>query len=266
MLLNSKILGYGDETIIVLHGLYGSLDSWFPAVKFFPYEKYKIHLLDLRNHGESFHSDNFSFPAMIEDMIYYINKFNIDNFSIIGHSLGGKLAMFFADKHPDKLLKLVIADISPIAKNSLTIPDKNTIFHLNLISLISSINLNDFRTYKEIENYLSSFDSKIISVIIKNIKRIEGKFIWKINVEAIRKNLPQIFSGLDLDNYIDKKIEIPTLFLKAENSDYITNNDIKAISFIFANSKIKIIPATDHWLHVEKPSEVAKEIIEFLNI
>ncbi|MEJ5267973.1 MAG: alpha/beta hydrolase [Bacteroidales bacterium] len=262
MLLNSKIIGSGDKTVIVLHGLYGSSDSWLPVVKYFPAD-YQFHLLDLRNHGNSFHSDEFNYEVMINDLLEYLEFHKISSAYFIGHSMGGKLAMFFADKFPYKIRKAVIADISPRSNNSLLETDPKSLFHLNLISKMSSINIENFKTYKEIEEFFADLDKKTISVILKNIKKFDNKFHWKINIESIKNNLPEILKGLDIDNFIENKIEVPVLFLKGEHSDYISSTDLKMIKFIFSNSDIKIVENAGHWLHVEKPREVSLYIREF---
>ncbi|MFQ3579793.1 MAG: alpha/beta hydrolase [Bacteroidales bacterium] len=262
MLLNSKIVGSGDKTVVVLHGLYGSSDSWLPVVKYFPAD-YKFHLLDLRNHGNSFHSEEFNYEVMMSDLLEYLEFHKISSAYFIGHSMGGKLAMFFAEKFPYKIRKAVIADISPRSNNSLLETEPKSLFHLNLISKMSSLNIENFKTYKEIEEFFADLDKKTISVILKNIKKSDNKFQWKINIEAIKNNLPEILKGLDIDNFIEKKIEVPVIFLKGADSDYISSTDIKMIKFIFSNSEIKIVENAGHWLHVEKPVEVSLYIKEF---
>jgi pimeloyl-ACP methyl ester carboxylesterase len=180
--------------------------------------------------------------------------------------MGGKAAMFFAEKHPQKIDNLIILDISPRNYRYLTENEPNIIYHLNIISIIKNLNLDLYSTYSEINSQIETNDKNIKNLILKNLKKTKGKFSWKMNVEAISNNLNNIFDGLNPDNYINKKIPVKSLFIKASNSEYIDNNDKKLINFIFSNASIIDIENVGHWLHIEQPGKLQSLILDFLKM
>ena len=117
MILNSKVLGSSKKKIIILHGFLGSLDNWITFSKKISENNFEVHLLDQRNHGKSFHSNEFNYELMVKDLHEYMSKFNINSVSIIGHSMGGKTAMLFSLIYPDLVEKLIIVDILPVSYN-----------------------------------------------------------------------------------------------------------------------------------------------------
>ncbi len=263
MLLNSKIIGSTNNNILIAHGLYGNCDSWLNIAKLLA-ENYTIHLLDLRNHGKSFHHKEMNYKEMVNDILEYSSTHNLDAFHFIGHSMGGKLAIHFANLYPSRLKKIIVADISPKSYVSLT--EKNEIInsHLNLISFIKNFDLDKYKARGEILEQLSDFPDTTKSIILKNIEKKVGGLKWRINIDSIFNNLDLIMSGLDIDDFINKKIETKALFLKAENSNYIDTNDEKIIKFIFPNSEIRTILNASHWLQIEQAEQVALEIIKFI--
>lgn len=263
MILNSEKIGNGEKQLVILHGLYGSRESWLRVANILSSD-FTIYLLDQRNHGESFHNPSHTYNDLAEDLKNWADFNNLQQFYLIGHSMGGKTAMYFADKYPQMLKKIVIADISPSAYTALLNNVESTNFHINLISLMNLMPIEDFSSYREASTYLKEYDENVKNIILKNLKKIDKKLVWKLNIKAISNNFPEIMSGLNPDDYIDKKIDVPTLFLKAGNSEYITKNDEKLIRFIFSNVELKVIEDAGHWLHFEQPYRVATSIKEFL--
>lgn len=261
--LRSKILGESDQKLIILHGLYGSSDSWIRVAKEIS-DNFQVHMLDQRNHGESFYSDSHTYNDMTEDLRNYLDSQSISKAVIVGHSMGGKVAMCFADKYPEYISKMVIADISPRSHKSLLEIDDASNFHLNLLSLMNSLKLEDYNEYRQISKELLPYGETVKNVVLKNIAKVGGKFKWRINVQALLNNLPKIMEGLYPDDFIDHKIDVETLFLKADKSNYITNSDKKLIDFIFTDYYIREIIEAGHWLHYDNPIETVKAIREFL--
>ena len=111
-MLYSKIEGEG-KPLLILHGYLGMSDNWKTLSSQYASESFQVHALDLRNHGRSFHSDEFSYEVMVQDVLDYCQGNNLESVSIIGHSMGGKVAMFFATKYPEMVGKLIVADIGP---------------------------------------------------------------------------------------------------------------------------------------------------------
>ena len=176
MKLFSKIYGAGQEHLIIIHGLFGMCDNWNTLGKRFS-EYFTVHLVDLRNHGCSPHSDEFNYDVMSSDIIKYVSDNNIKKPSILGHSLGGKVAMKVAIDHPNIIRKLIVADISP--------KKYNTSFHQDLLLKISKLNLNLYSKRNDVEKALSYSisDFNIRSFILKNLYRNEFKnFSWRFNL------------------------------------------------------------------------------------
>lgn len=264
-ILCSNILGEKNEKhIIILHGLYGCADSWKNIGEYLS-AGFCVHLLDMRNHGNSFHNDSHTYEDMVQDLLEYSHFHKLSRFSIIGHSMGGKTAMFFADKYPELTDKIIVTDISPRNYKSLTENEPIVNFHLNLISVMKNMNISSLASYSEIEALLTSQDKNIKNLILKNLKKKDGKFSWRININSLSNNLGNILSGMDPDDYIENKIHIKTLFIKTSDSNYINNNDKKLINFIFLNSEIIEIPDAGHWIHIEQPELLKMEISKFLN-
>lgn len=264
MILNSDIAGTGHKQLVILHGLYGSSESWSRVANLLG-DEFTVHLIDQRNHGKSFHSPSHNYSDLCEDLKFWAEFHGLKEFYLAGHSMGGKTAMFFTSLYPEMVKKLVVADISPRSYSSLMEQDESVKFHLNLISLMKNMPVADMSTFRQASEYLKGYSETVRNVILKNLKKDNERLTWKININAIFENLPEIMSGLNPDDFIDNKINTPTLFLKAADSGYITNNDKKLTEFIFTDVRTKIIENAGHWLHYEQPEKVAAAIKEFLD-
>lgn len=266
MKLHFNKIGSGDKTILILHGMYGSGDNWLSIAKSFA-DKYSVFLPDMRNHGKSPHSIIHNYHAMTEDVLELINDNDIAQTHIIGHSMGGKTAMFFTAKYPELVDKLIVVDISPKQAVKLIEESQNALFHLNLINTLLEIDLSKASTLREAQSILLDkiTDKRLVGFLLKNTVKQNGRFNWQMNLKSLRQNLPEIMEGLNIDDFIDKKIETPTLFLKGSNSDYITSADYKTIDFIFSNSRIVEIPEAGHWMHSEQPDAVLNAIDLFFS-
>jgi len=253
MKLHSKIYGDKGQDLIVIHGLFGMGDNWNSLGKQF--SKYcKVHLIDLRNHGRSPHSADFNYEVMCEDILEYMEDNDISNPIILGHSLGGKLAMKFAFTHPDKIEKLIVADISP--------RKYNTDFHQNLLRTLYKLPLEDFDKREEIDQVLSSIyeDKGMRLFLLKNLYRNENKeFAWRFNIEVLLEKV----SNIQEADFIEGVCNIPTHFLRGGNSDYISSTDELIISKHFSDFSIATIHGAGHWLHAEKPEQFYNEVMGF---
>ena len=253
MKLHSKIYGDKGQDLIVIHGLFGMGDNWNSLGKQF--SKYcKVHLIDLRNHGRSPHSADFNYEVMCEDILEYMQDNDISNPIILGHSLGGKLAMKFAFTHPDKIEKLIVADISP--------RKYNTDFHQNLLRTLYKLPLEDFDKREEINEVLSSIyeDKGMRLFLLKNLYRNENKeFAWRFNIEVLLEKV----SNIQEADFIEGVCNIPTHFLRGGNSDYINSTDELIINKHFSDFSIATIGGAGHWLHAEKPEQFYNEVMGF---
>lgn len=239
MILNSRIIGSSHKKIIILHGLLGSLDNWITFGKKISNEGFEVHLVDQRNHGKSFHSNEFSYEHMANDLKNYFTHFNIEQASIIGHSMGGKTAMLFALRNSDLINKLIIVDILPISYNK----DYELIFD----SLLN-IDLNAIKTRNDFYTHLKKYFSEdsFILFLSKNLQRSnEGKFSFKSNIKILKREISNIKSEINHDYFYPKEI----IFVKGEHSDYIKQNKLKMSQKLFPKCKLMTISNAGHWLH-----------------
>tara|TARA_B100001250_G_scaffold375644_1_gene363353 strand:+ start:1463 stop:2233 length:771 start_codon:yes stop_codon:yes gene_type:complete len=255
MKLYSKIYGEKAQELIIIHGLFGMSDNWMTLGKKFA-EHWKVHLIDLRNHGRSPHKKAFDYEVMCEDILEYIKGHNIRKPILLGHSLGGKVAMKFAFTHQDKIEKLIVADISP--------REYNTDFAQNLLRTLEKLPLENFKKREEIDDILSETyqDRAMRMFLMKNLYRDEQKgFSWRFNIEVLLEKVSNIQGA----PFIKGACNISTHFIKAENSNYITTEDEHIIKRHFTDFSIATVDDAGHWLHAEQPERFYNEVVRFCN-
>jgi len=262
--LNFRKLGEG-EPLIIMHGLYGSSDNWVSIARELM-TNFSVYIIDMRNHGASPHLPDHNYQVMTNDLIEFMNENEIYSSIILGHSMGGKVAMFFTAMNPERVKKLVIVDISPRSYN-LEKGDNQVTHHEQILDGLSSINLANIENRVQVDDALAQTieSQRIRQFLLKNLRRNrDGSYHWKINIDVLKQNLPSVLIGLE-----DEKEELniysnPTLFIKGENSDYINTTDEKMIKEYFSKSKIITINNASHWVHAEKPDEFIKAVKEFV--
>jgi len=253
MKLFSKKYGEKGQDLIVIHGLFGMSDNWNTLGKQF--SKYcKVHLVDLRNHGRSPHSAEFNYEVMSDDLKEYMEDHNIQKPILLGHSLGGKVAMKFAFAYPDKIEKLIIADISPRRYN--------TEFVQNLLRTSYKLPLENFEKRDEIDRVLSeTYEDKGMRLfLLKNLYRKENKeFAWRFNIDVLLEKV----SNIQEADFVQGVCKIPTHFIRGGNSNYITSEDELTINKHFSDFSIATIEGVGHWLHAENPERFYNEVMGF---
>lgn len=231
----------GDgRPLIILHGLFGSSDNWLTIGKSLS-ENFSVYLVDQRNHGQSFHDKTHDFKTMADDLLNFIKEHGIEQPSIIGHSMGGKVAMQFAMSYPNCIKTLVVVDISPRGYN---------VHHGKILEGLKSIPLPSLESRKQADDLLAEFvpDNNERQFLLKNLGRSDGGFEWKINLPVLDANIGKIvaeISGLPFSE--------PTLFIKGETSNYIRDFDLTLISKLFPNSEVATVKSAGHWVHAEQP-------------
>lgn len=252
MKLHFKKIGSG-QPLLIIHGLFGSSDNWGTLGKKFT-ENLTVYLIDQRNHGHSDHNEIMNYDAMAEDLMQLIDAEGIQNPILLGHSMGGKTAMRFAQKFPNVLSKLIVADIGV---------KEYPMHHNHIIEGLINIDLNVVKSRGEatkiLANYVPEFG--IQQFLLKNLYWIEkGKLAWRMNIPVIVQNMKFI-----LGNIPNEISEIPTLFLRGEKSNYILEDDFDQISEIFTNSTFETIYNAGHWLHAENPIDFFSIVSEFID-
>ena len=251
MKLHYKTLGEG-KPLIILHGLFGMLDNWQTLGKRWA-ENYQVILVDLRNHGHSPHDSELNYQVMMDDLEELTDDLFLDEINIIGHSMGGKLAMKFAQTYPELMSKLVVADIGP---------KKYPIHHHQILEGLLSVQLNKMKSRQEVKKQLSKYINQdhIIQFFLKNLYWKErGVLAWRFNLDSIANNIQNVG-----DDLLINKFEKPALFIRGGNSDYILDEDIPSIKTAFPDSRVATIPSAGHWLHAENPQMFFELVDGFL--
>ncbi|MEM0941172.1 MAG: alpha/beta fold hydrolase [Bacteroidota bacterium] len=253
MKLHFRTLGEGYP-MIVLHGVFGSSDNWQTVGKDFA-DTYKVYLIDLRNHGKSPHSDVFNYDVMAEDLRELLHDEKLKEAYLIGHSMGGKVAMNFATKYPEKVKKLIVVDIAP---------KHYPPHHQQIFKGFKSVELNKLRNRKDADDQMASIISNfgIRQFILKNLEREkDGNFKWKLNLKAIEKAAEEIGVGLEKKA---ANFKGDTLFVAGSKSNYILEKDHELIRSFFPKATILTIEGAGHWVHAEKPKELQTVVSNFI--
>lgn len=250
-ILHSKIIGAG-QPFLILHGFLGMSDNWKTLGNKYA-ENFEVHLIDQRNHGRSFHSNDFSYDALVDDLKNYIDHHNLSKCILLGHSMGGKTAMQFALTYPESISKLIIADIAPKAYPA---------HHQYILKALSKVDFSTQKSRTEIENILNTYikEKGVIQFLMKNVYRQDKQQL------AYRFNLPILlekYSEVTATFTTNKTFSKPTLFLKGSKSNYITQEDTILINHNFTTSQIDTISNAGHWLHAENPQEFYAKTLQF---
>jgi len=253
MQLYYRALGQGNPPIVILHGVFGSCDNWLSVSKVLA-ETHEVYLLDARNHGQSPHSDEFSYEVMAEDLLTFIEEHQLVNPIIIGHSMGGKTVMKFASKYPTRFSKMVVVDISPRYYPP---------HHQSIIEGLSAIPLATLQSRQEADDSLKNYqpDLGVRQFLLKNLYRKEdNSFAWRMNFDVIKSNISKVGEALG----DEVRISNPTLFIRGGLSKYIQEKDEALIHTMFSDVTIETIEGAGHWVQAEKPEEFFEKLNRFL--
>lgn len=251
--LHSKIMGSGTP-LLVLHGYFGMGDNWKSQANELA-KKFQVHLIDQRNHGRSFHSDDFDYELMVEDLKIYCDFHDLEQVIVLGHSMGGKTAMLFAVAHPERVKSLIVADIAP--KNY---PPH----HDQILKALNAVDFSKIDLRTEVDAVLKKYieEEGVRQFLLKNVyRKSKTELAFRFNLESLTENNNEI--GAPLPAFT--QYEGATLFLKGANSGYISSEDSFLIEAHFPRATVVTIPKAGHWLHAENPSDFLKEVLQFLS-
>ncbi|MFZ4671711.1 MAG: alpha/beta fold hydrolase [Flavobacterium sp.] len=252
-MLYSRIEGQG-KPLIIIHGFLGMSDNWKSFGALYAAEGFQVHMIDLRNHGKSFHSDEFNYAAMANDVLDYCQHHNLSNISIIGHSMGGKVAMLFATTYPDLVEKLVVADIG----SKYYAPH-----HQDILAGLNAVDFSTKPDRAEVEEIVYPFipDFGTRQFLMKNLYWVEpGQLAFRFNLPVFNAKIEIIGEALPEGNHFNQ----PTLFIRGGNSKYILDTDLPEIKNHFPKFELVTIPNVGHWLHAENPKLFFEETARFL--
>ena len=252
MILNYKILGSG-KPIIIMHGLMGMLDNWQAPARLLE-DDFQCILVDMRNHGHSPKSMEHNYSVMVDDVIHLMDHLNLNEAIILGHSMGGKVAIKLAQEHPNRVSKLIVADIGP---------KFYPVHHQDVLAALREVPVEKLDLRTEAESYMLKHLSEpnVRQFLMKSLYRAErGSFAWRFNLDAIEQNIEQVGKALE-----ELDFEGETLFIRGGNSNYILDEDWPDIKLLFPNAYLATIDGAGHWLHAEKPNEFVDAVKDFLS-
>ncbi|WP_282179156.1 alpha/beta fold hydrolase [Maribacter stanieri] len=252
--LHSVILGEG-KPLCILHGFLGMLDNWKTIGSLFADNGFCVHLIDQRNHGKSFHSPDFNYDILADDLLNYLENHNIEKTDVIGHSMGGKTAMQFACSYPERVHKLLVADIAPKYYPP---------HHQEIINGLNSIDTSNLKSRKDADEQLKKHLSNlgIRQFLLKNLDRDEDKKLcFKFNLAVLSEKMEEIGDNISSTDSFDG----PTLFLRGDKSEYVAKNDIEIIQQHFPKATVETVDNAGHWLHAENPEQFFEKSLAFFN-
>jgi esterase len=250
MKLHYKKLGVG-QPLVILHGLFGSSDNWQTLANKFA-ENFEVYLVDQRNHGHSPHSDEFSYQLMADDLFELIQIEMLSDILLVGHSMGGKTAMWFAQQHPSYIDKLVVVDMGIRAYPS---------HHERILAGMNAIDLKTTKSRGVADRVLAEYVPELATkmFLMKNLYWVErGQLGWRINLPVLEEKINEILGEVP-----DEVVDIPTLFIRGEKSNYILEEDYFELRQSFPHSTVHTVKDAGHWVHAEAPEEFYDVLIDF---
>jgi esterase len=260
MILASNISGSealplgGFSGLLILHGFLGMSDNWKTLAVQYAAEGFQVHAIDLRNHGRSFHSDDFSYEVMVQDIYEYCQAHNLSKIDIIGHSMGGKVAMLFATTFPDLVDRLIVADIGPKFYPQ---------HHQSILAGLNAVDFSKKPSRTEVDEIVSKHipDFGTRQFLLKSLYwQTPDQLAFRFNLEVFNQKIDEIGKKLLENNFFTK----PTLFIRGGTSDYILDSDWVNIQHHFPVAKLETIPNVGHWLHAENPKLFFEMTMAFL--
>ncbi len=253
MELHYQSFGAGPP-LIILHGLFGSSNNWRTFAEKAG-ERFRVLAVDQRNHGSSPHSEEFSIPAMAEDLRRFLVGRGLSQPSVLGHSMGGKTAMEFALRYPLSVDRLIIVDIAP---------REYPPAHDEILEAMAALDLSSYSNRAAIEDALARRlpDMRVRQFVLTNLKRhTGGRYEWKINLDVLRRKYGEVTKAQSSDTPFPG----PALFIKGELSPYVREEDLPGIRRLFPAALVRVIPGAGHWVHVDRPGEFLSAVLEFLS-
>jgi pimeloyl-ACP methyl ester carboxylesterase len=251
-ILHSLILGNG-KPLCILHGFLGMLDNWKTLGTLYAENGFEVHLIDQRNHGKSFHSPEFNYDFLSDDLAAYMDNHQLETSYLIGHSMGGKTAMQFACSHPARVSKLLIADIAPKFYPP---------HHQTIIDGLNAIRIKDLESRKDadlqLKKYIPDFGTR--QFLLKNLYRtVDKELDFRFNLEVLSQKMDEVGDNINST----ERYSGPTLFLRGDRSEYVTQNDVTEIKKHFPKAALETIDNAGHWLHAENPDQFFEKSMTF---
>ncbi len=251
-MLHYKIDGNGP-VVVLLHGLFGSLDNLGILARALS-PQFKVVSIDLPNHGKSEHVDQVSYQQMATAVVNTLHALDIHHYSLVGHSMGGKVAMQIAANQPDEVQKLAVLDMAPVKYSVAR--------HTNVLKALNSVANQQPTARAAAMSIMNQHleDPGVAQFLGKSLYTTEqGHLGWRFNFQALETHYWSILDWQEI-----APVSIATQFIIGANSDYVLAEHKVAIAKQFPQAKAHMISNAGHWLHAEKPEQVARTLLRFL--
>ncbi len=241
-----------NAPLIILHGFFASSRNWRQAAEKLA-ASYHVYVPDMRNHGASPHHPVMDYPSMVADLLKFMDAQGLAQASLLGHSMGGKIAMWFALNHPERMKKLIVVDIAPVSYSH---------SFDNLIQALKALPLHEISNRKQAELLLAPAIPELSyrQFLLQNLIMKNGAYCWRIDLDIFLLMAPNI-AGFPCVEQIQPFIGI-TLFLAGEDSGYVNVEDVRSL---FPGASFSIIVKAGHWLHVQQPGIFIEQVEKFLD-
>lgn len=255
MKLHFAEYGHGNKTLVILHGLLGSERNWHSLAREMSGELH-IYALDLRNHGASPHHPAHTIEAMGDDLELFVDDHIHEHFYLLGHSMGGHVAMHYAFRHGETLHGLIVEDIAPRS------------YGQGLTKILYAMRDIDLTQYTEKKGVDVELAKRVPNPVVRhflmtNLVRHENHLSWRVNIPALTEFAENEISRFRAD--VGARYEGPTLFIGGELSDYDLSKERSLISHYFPNSKLEIVRGANHWIHFDSKAAFMKLVLDFIN-
>lgn len=252
MELNFKTFGHGPA-LIILHGLFGSLDNWVSHARRLA-QHFSVYIVDQRNHGKSPHDEQWDYGLMADDLRDFMDQHSLYTAHLLGHSMGGKTVMQFAADFPERILRLVVADMAPKAYEP---------HHTRILEALNGLDLHTLESRQQADELLTPEipQASVRQFLLKSLGR-KGKngYAWKFNLPVIYRDYWKVLANVNLM----EPFSGPTLFVHGGKSDYLLEEDYEAIEAHFPAATFACIPEAGHWLHADAPEAFLRIVENFL--
>jgi esterase len=251
MKLHHRIIGEG-KPLIVLHGLFGNSDNWQTHAKKLA-DYFQVILVDQRNHGHSDWTDTFNYELLAADLLELMDDLQLKKALLLGHSMGGKTVMRFAQLREERIEKMIVVDIGV---------KQYPMHHQEILKGIHAVSASAMDSRSEAENLLEPYVPEMGTrqFLLKNLYwKEKGKLAWRMNVEALEREMPHILAALP-----EEEVFTPTLFIRGDRSNYILDEDFYQLESYFPDSHVETIHGAGHWVHAEAPDLFMNAVLEFL--
>lgn len=246
--LQSEQIAVSDAPVVLIHGLFGNLDNLGVLARDLKTDR-RVIQIDVRNHGLSPRSDEISYPAMARDVLETLDGLDVDLFDVIGHSMGGKIAMTLASLAPARVKKLVVIDIAPVAYQER--------HHDAIFAALAAVSEAGVTRRSEAAALMrKTIDEEgVIQFLLKSFQ--DGE--WRFNVPALHQGYDRLIGWQELPAWPH-----PALFIRGELSPYIQEKHRAALLAQFPAARAHVITGAGHWAHAEKPDAVLRAIRRFI--